>query len=765
MFGTFSVGRILLFLSIFLCVFQISGQPQKSEKIGAVIGQVTEKTSGFSIPNVKVSAAGNEAATDNEGNFRLELPVGVYNLRFQAQGFADILTAQITVTANRNFVQNVQLEITASEKVEVKIGSFEVSSDQQISQASLNRDEIRTTPGTGGDPLRAINSLPSVTIQSAEFSDLIVRGGSVGENLTFIDNIPVGDFTLFTDRYDNGRGGRASFLAPDVISRADFSAGGFGVRYGDRLSSALDVSLREPNREKFQGVFFADSGGAGVSFEVPLGKRGGWLTSIRRSYIDVAFDIAEIGDIGKPRNWDIINRVTYDLNERHKISFTALNLFEDFTLDEDLAANSDRRFDRLTTGRRSRRAIFGATLSTTFGKSTLSQITAWASGQHADASYFLPFFNRPQRSRDLRDSEFGIKEELTSSLSPKLQLAAGGGLIFNQADYHTFEENGSLFSPLEEEFNSPARNNRFHLPTRVSAYGYGQLTWRPAARFSVTPQIRVDRYGITDQILVSPRINANYQLTDRLAVNFAAGVYRQTPTVFQITQSPENPDLKAQKAVHFIGGIDWLAREDIRVRAEVFRKNYSNLIIRPIINSLSFYDNTGEGTADGVEISAQKALSGGFAGQISYSFVRSRRSLCENCFAFPADTERPHQFTAIGITRFFGIIVGAKYRFASGLPFTVRTPVQPIPNASFFLQRISRVEDINAGRLPDYSNLDVRVEKKFDFRRWSIAPYLDIFNVLRFRNNTELNYEFFSPTPFRLGENDALPIFGLRIEF
>lgn len=740
---------------------------------GFVIGQVTERTSGQTIAGARISVkSGIETTSDADGNFRLEIESGVYDLEISARGFAPIIKNQIGVTGNRHTLLNVQLDITVSETVEVRSEIFAENSEQTVSNITLNREQIRQTPGSGGDPLRVINSLPAVSAVSGEFADLIVRGGSAEENLTFIDNIPIQDFTYFTDRYDGNRGGRASILAPDVFETAEFSAGGFGVRYGDKLSSALDISLREANRKRVQGVIFADSGTAGGSVDIPLGKNGGWLFSARRSYIDVAFEVAGIVDqgvIGFPRTQDFTNKFIYDLTPRHKLSVSVLNFFESFDQTDDQARNIDRRTDRFRLRRTSRRLIAGATVRSVFGEKTLAQTTVWATGAHNDGSFFFPFTDFLQRSRDLRDSQFGIKEEATSAVSNKLQLAYGGGVYFDQANYFTFENSGEFISPLEEEFNAVPRSNRLNLDTQTSAYGYAQATWRITPQFSITPGIRLDRYGITRETLTSPRFSAKFQATSKIALTFATGIYRQPPSLFVLSLTPNNRNLKTQTATHIIGGIDWLVREDLRVRFEAYQKSYDNLIVQPLLPTQNFsldgnHFNTGNGTAKGFEISVQKALTGFFSGQASYSFLRSRRRFTADGIEFPSDFERPHQLTLIGISRFYGFSVAAKYRIASGLPDTRRTPIV-FPNSFLFLQRIAQASDINALRLSNFASLDVRAEKRFNFKRWSFAPYLDYFNITKHDSIVQPNYEIFNPNPQFLRESERLPIFGLRIEF
>ena len=745
-------------------------QPAHHPK-GFITGQVTERTSGQPISGAAVSVKGGAATTsDADGNFRLEVESGIYDVEVSADGFAPIIKNHIAVTGNRNTLLDTQLDVTVSESVEVRSEIFAENAEQAVSNVTLGREEIRQTPGSGGDPLRVINSLPAVSAASGEFADLIVRGGTAEENLTFIDHVPVQDFTYFTDKYDDGRGGRASILAPDVFERAEFSAGGFGVRYGDRLSSALDITLRQANRQRVQGVIFADSGTAGGSVDVPLGKKGGWLFSARRSYIDVALDvagIAEQGIIGYPRTLDFTNKLTYDFTPRQKLSVSLLNFFEDFEQTDEQAFNIDRRTDRFRMRRTSRRLVAGATLSSVFGEKTLAQTTLWVTGAHNDGAFYLPASNFLQRARDLRDSQYGLKEEATSELTKKLQAGFGGGLYFDRANYFTFENTGRFFSPLEEEFNAAPRSNRLRLDATTSAYAYAQATWRVAPRVSITPGVRLDRYGVTRETLASPRFAARIEAAPRLAFTFAAGVYRQPPSLFVLSLTPNNRSLKTQRAAHLVGGVEWLARESVRVRFEAYRKSYDDLVVQPLRPTQNFasdgnYFNTGSGTAEGFEVSVQKALMGLFAGQASYGFTRSRRRFTEGGVEFPSDFERPHQLTLIGVTRFKGFAFAAKYRVASGLPYTRRTPATT-PFA--FIQRITQEADINALRLSNFAGLDLRAEKRFSFRRWSFAPYVDYFNVTNHDSVVQPNYEFYQSTPQFLSENQRLPIFGLRIEF
>ena len=478
--------RLAAIVHAFLAIGALAAACAAPSSKAFITGQITERSTGQRIAGVRITARASgqpvaETVSDDDGNFVLELEGGVYDIEISRSNFVPITRNRIEVVGRRYTVLNVQLDVAMTASVEVRSEIFAGNIEQPVSGVTLGREDIRNTPGTAGDPLRAINSQPAVSAASGEFADLIVRGGTADENLTFIDRIPVGDFTYFTDKYDGNRGGRAAILAPDIFDRAEFSAGGFGARYGDKLSSALDITLREANRRRIQGVIFADSGTAGGSVDVPLGRRGSWLFSARRSYIDIALDVAGIADqglIGYPRTFDVTNKFVYDVAAGHKLALTALNFFETFDQTDEQSSNIGRRTDRLRLRRTSRRHIFGATLSSTIGSKTLAQTTAWATVSHNDGTFYIPFSDTLQRSRDLRDSQSGIKEDVSHVPSTNVQIAAGGGLYFDQANYHTFENAGRFYSPLEEEFNASARANRLELGTSTSGYAYVQALWQ-----------------------------------------------------------------------------------------------------------------------------------------------------------------------------------------------------------------------------------------------------------------------------------------------
>ncbi len=736
---------------------------------GIVTGQVTERLSGQPVAQAKLIVEGqSETLTNDTGRFRLELAPGSYRARIEANGYATQALGTLNVTPQFVTTLDIKLDlaqITAS--TTVNAGFNQPTIDQPISTVTLRRNELRAMPGTAGDVLRALSSLPGATAVSTQFGDLLVRGGLPNENLTFIDNIPLADFTYFNDQYDsNARGGRSAVIAPDVFDRLEFSAGGFGARYGDKLSSALDITIRTANRDRLQGSAFADFGIAGASFEIPINERASWFASVRRSYIDLAFKILKLGTIGRPRNWDLVNKFSYDLAPRHKLNATSLIFTERFTEPPAAALRDEDPREQLIADRGSQRYIFGATLSSTLSDKALSNLTAWGIGDHNSGSFVRSAFafTQPgglQRTRDLRESQFGLKEEFTASFSPRLNLAAGGGVIVQQGKALTFENTGRGFSFIGEEARAPARSNLFKFGNTANGYGYAQLNYQLLGRLSVTPGARLDHYGLLEQTLFSPRVSARLRLLRNVALNLAGGRYYQPPTTFVLSLTPRNRNLKAQRADHFIAGLEWTPSETWRVTVEAYQKNYDNLVTQITRETGNFY-NSGSGAVRGLEINAQRAFTGRWTLQSSYAFVHARRRLRNEFPLVPLDVVRPHQLTLIGITAFKGFTVAPKLRAASGLPYTRLTPIRQ-PDRTF-LWELTNQANRNAADFKRFFQIDLRVERKFNFKRWSIAPYADMFNLTKHRNEFQVNY-----LPFGVldttGERTLLPLVGVRMEF
>ncbi|MGD8331743.1 MAG: TonB-dependent receptor, partial [Acidobacteriota bacterium] len=228
---------------------------QRRQGIG---GQVVDDETRRPLPGATVEvlrfgATVQSAVTDADGNYRLAgLEPDVYTVVVTLAGFQT--AAQTDVRVSRNRLSVVQFELTAAGALsEEVVVTAKVSSDDPRSPVTnfpLSREEIRRSPGTGGDILRAMDTLPGATA-TGEFSAFQVRGRGPRDNLILIDEIPFDRVTHFDQTLGEGEdiagGGRFSIFAPNLIQNADFLPGGFPTAYSGKNGSLLRLTVAEGN--------------------------------------------------------------------------------------------------------------------------------------------------------------------------------------------------------------------------------------------------------------------------------------------------------------------------------------------------------------------------------------------------------------------------------------------------------------------------------------------------------------------------------------
>ena len=197
-----------------------------------------------------------------------------------------------------------------------------------VSRQSLQREEIRRRPGTVGDVLRAVGSLPGVSTSEGEFSALSVRGGGVYDNLILVDNIPFEKINHFEggSREQETQGGRFSVFTAGLVERATFYGGGFGAEYGRKGASVLDLSIKEGNMESPTLSGSYDLLGLELNYDGPmyLLKNTSLVLNVRDFDAKFALELADQEDFGDPTMADVIAKTTTYLSVRNKISLLGI---------------------------------------------------------------------------------------------------------------------------------------------------------------------------------------------------------------------------------------------------------------------------------------------------------------------------------------------------------------------------------------------------------------------------------------------------------
>ena len=202
------------------------------------------------------------------------------------------------------------------EGMEVRAAYFQKNPDSPVSVQRLSYEEIRRSPGAFEDVVRAVSVIPGVAQAQPGRNDLVVRGGAPSENLFTVDNIEIPNINHFGTQ--GASGGPLSFINLDFVREATFSTGGFGVRYGDRMSSVLNIELREGRTDRLGGKATISATQFGLNVEGPIASGGQFVFSARRSYLDFIFKAAGFSFV--PEYWDFLGRGSFRIDARNEIS-------------------------------------------------------------------------------------------------------------------------------------------------------------------------------------------------------------------------------------------------------------------------------------------------------------------------------------------------------------------------------------------------------------------------------------------------------------
>jgi len=312
---------ILFTLLLFQFWFQVN-YSQENKLVGKIEGFIIDSYSKSELigANVLIVNSNIGGATDIKGKFVIEsVPVGNYSLKFSFLGYNSVVKTDIIVRSNRITTVNCELNSTSIEADEVVVQDayFQNNGEQQISNINFSREEIRRAPGSAGDVSRILMSLPSVAQVNDQSNTLAVRGGSPIENTFYIDNIEIPNINHFPSQ--GASGGAIGMLNVDFIEDVNFFTGGFSAIYGNKLSSIMEISLREGNRNEFDGQLDLNFSGFGGIIEGPISESSSFMISARRSYIDFLIKMINVGSSIAPTYGDVEGKIVFDIDKNNKI--------------------------------------------------------------------------------------------------------------------------------------------------------------------------------------------------------------------------------------------------------------------------------------------------------------------------------------------------------------------------------------------------------------------------------------------------------------
>ncbi|HLP15728.1 MAG TPA: TonB-dependent receptor [Bacteroidota bacterium] len=750
-----------------------SAQPPHGTAHTLICGRVTDAASGLPVEGSIIVIVGSTlgAVSDASGYFMLRtVSPGTYQLRASALGYAPRIIRDAAVSRGDSLFVSIQLDEHSIQVGEVVISgtmiSDTIAADQSIRR--LEYKEIHNTAGAFDDVVRTVSILPGMAQTRPEHNGLYVRGGSSTENLFFIDNVEIANINHFGSQ--GSTGGSMSFINFEFIDNFTFSNGGFGVQYGDKLSSVLTLGMRSGRPDKHRGKVTVSATMAGLNFEGPVTGSGSYLFSVRRSYLDPVFKFYGFGFI--PYFWDFLAKASFQLNKSNTIEFLSVaaldrmavnNATEQNRYDNERMIFSDQNFvvSGLTWRHGFDAGTFVLTARESYGDFDYDQT------EHPVALHY--FKNKSY------ENENSLRADLSFRLSEHGMLTAGAEAKHARLDSRmTAEVIATGFA--QYEYTVPVDTSQRTTSYKADAYVQYSLT---VGAFTATIGARGDFFSmIKHETVFAPRVSLAFAPTLRTKFTLSAGRYYQSPSYVWLMANPYNRGLNQLGMNQYVAGVEIFLQSDVRVSAEVYAKNYFDYpasYTRPylvMINSgddvtdlaeaytifgLDFLQSRGYGRSRGIDLLIEKRLSETpLYGRLSLSISKSLFTAIDGVER-PSSNDQTVIFNAGG-----GYIMNEKWEFTGTFRFSTGRAYSPIASTSFFLRS---VEQYNSARTDNNHRLDVRISRRWDTSPIHLSTYLDIQNLY---NRPWRGVPFFSDRNQRMElppSTGIVPSLGIIAEF
>jgi TonB family protein len=684
-----------------------------------------------------------EVETDARGRFRIEgLPAGKYQLVVLGSGF-DRAAETVSLAEAETRAVVVYLRPAGGNPYETVVeGQRE---KLEVTRRTMTRRELTTVPGTFGDPLRVLQSLPGLARAPFDTGILLIRGSNPNDSGVFVDGHSIPLLYHFL--------GGPSILNPEFLESIDLYPGGFPARFGRFHGGVIDVTTRATATDGVHGSAKVDLLDSGGYVRAPLSDHIAIAVAGRRSYIDALLPLVlptpSPGDtlVVAPVYWDYQARLDIDLPARQHLSFLVLGSDDSLHVLQTSAENARTLALDSHIGFHRVRALYSTpltgdltlTLSPDFGLDDL-HIVAGA-----------------QTSTVLHNTVSGLRERVVGKLAEGLRLDAGLDIDSRVTSYDLkVPNNQDIRTPIALTDIPPELISR-----SVDLYGlgaYAELAW-DLGPIRVIPALRGDAYFLNGKprFSVDPRFVIRGQVAAPTALKAYVGLFHEPPAPELLDNTFGNPDLDLERALHLGVGIEQKLTSNLELDAELYAIERDGLpsfttdvVMRPdgTLRRVNV-DNAGHGRTLGLELYLKHKVTERLYGWLSYTLSRTVLQARPDQLEAPAPFDQTHNIVAVASVRLGkGWETGARFQLSTGRP---QTPVIGATFNSDTDRYVPLQGDLRSDRRATFSQLDLRLEKTWLFDTWSIGLFLDVMNVFNTENAeaTQYDYRFRATAPVR----------------
>lgn len=729
--------------------FYADAQSRSSVQGYAVSGRVIDRQTRETIPYaavVIVGVDGSGTLSDSTGVFTLEnVRPGIVQFSAIQMGYRTVVTPEYKISPYTPFIEiEMNQEPTELAASSVKPSPFLRSVESPVSVRVISLGDIDRIPGANKDIARIVRSYPGVSYSPIGYrNDLIVRGGGPSENAFFIDGIEIPNINHFATQ--GASGGPVSILNSDLIREISFYTGSFPANRGGALSSVMEISLKDgnPDKQAFKAVIGASE--AGVSASGHMGDRTTYIASVRQSYLQLLFKLLGLPML--PNYIDGQFKSKTKINDRNEVSFIALAGFDNMKLNME----PDDKGDEYLL------SYLPVLKQETF--------TVGASYKHFSAShiqtYSLSYSYLNNRSRKYLDNDETLPQNLilySSSLEGKAQMR------FENRSYYgawTVREGAEMYfrhydSDVFRQLSTGLPQDYF---TRTSFFGggiYASADYKsPGGKLNASAGLRADGASFSKTTAafwkqLSPRASVSYLPWNNWSFNASAGFYHQLPPITALSFRDAdgvlaNQDLEYMRVVSAAAGVDWRFRDRLFVGLEGFYKQFLDIPLSietgvPLTCVGADYGSIGEenlvsssqGRAYGVELLVRWLIPDRLSLVGSATLYRSEYRSDKNAEYIPSAWDNRFILNLSGVydlPHYWSI--GMKISAIGGAPYTPydedASSLKVVWDAAG--RPVYDFTKYNQSRLDPYYQIDLRVDKNFYFRKWTLGLYVDLQNV------------------------------------
>lgn len=729
------------------------------QKDGGVIrGQVVDATSNEPVPfaSVVIWNTTTGAMTDFDGNFTFTgVKPGFVELRISSVGYKPYVTEGVLVTNNNevNLVIKLESSIVEVAEIVVKPSPFRKSVESPISARIIGIQEIELNPGGNRDISRVIQSFPGVASTPAFRNDVIVRGGGPNENRFFIDNVEIPYLNHFSTQGSSG--GPTGIINVDFVRSVDFLSGAFPASRGNALSSVMDFTMIEGNREKRSLRATLGASDLGLTFNGPAGERSSLIVSARRSYLQFLFGAIGLPFLPTYTDFQFKYKVKFD--QKNELTVLGIGAKDDFSLNLDA---NETEYQRYILGYIPTQEQYSYTVGAVYRhfRSNGSDMLVLSRNYLNNAQY--KYLNNDDSDPDnltfdykSGEGDIRLRYEHTVLWPNSFRLSYGAGAEMSRYRNDTFRQFFAGEGLQTELYNT---NLVFF---KYSAFGQLSRAFIDE-RLRLSFGLRTDANTYSDVMSnpltqISPRLSATFALTGQMNLNFNVGRYYQLPSYTSLGLRDNegnyiNRDnkLKYLAADHIVGGVELIPDERLQFTVEGFLKSYSDYPFSvadqvPLSTKSAGYGifgnealvSTAVGRAYGFEFMGRARDFEGLNMVLAYTFVRSEFKGTEGNY-IPTAWDNRH-LISVTATKKIGKSwnAGLRWRFVGGAPYTPYDTDKSsyIDAWNVTGQGYLDYSRFNTERLKGFSQLDLRIDKQFYFDKWSLMLYADVQNVYNFK--------------------------------